>query len=226
MHATGLRRRLRAGQARRGRAPTQRRCFGGTSQAERVVISRVGDRRDEPSAAARSRDRPGITSRFDARVRSRSVETRTEDRWPRGGRRPERAFERLDAHLDRGHGRWNSRSELGDFVTDDLRLADAAPRGGPGGGVARLTRVLAAGAAPGSVRPQSFSMRIAVALNSAVPDLGSVASIVRRFVATSSWKWKVMNVRPGPQALVDAHRHLDLAAAREDPHAARRRRAP
>src|SRR6185503_19166225 len=43
----------------------------------------------------------------------------------------------------------------------------------------------------------SFSMRIAVALNSAVPDFGSVASIVSRFVATSSWKWSVMNVRPG-----------------------------
>jgi hypothetical protein len=40
-------------------------------------------------------------------------------------------------------------------------------------------------------------MRIAVALNSAVPDFGSVASIVSRFVATSSWKWSVMNVRPG-----------------------------
>ena len=40
----------------------------------------------------------------------------------------------------------------------------------------------------------SFSIRIAVALNSAVPDFGSVASIVRRFVATSSWKWSVMNV--------------------------------
>ena len=32
----------------------------------------------------------------------------------------------------------------------------------------------------------SFSIRIAVALNSAVPDFGSVASIVSRFVATSS----------------------------------------
>ena len=42
-----------------------------------------------------------------------------------------------------------------------------------------------------------FSIRMAVALNSAVPDFGSVASIVSRFVATSSWKWSVMNVRPG-----------------------------
>jgi hypothetical protein len=32
----------------------------------------------------------------------------------------------------------------------------------------------------------SFSIRMAVALNSAVPDFGSVASIVSRFVATSS----------------------------------------
>jgi hypothetical protein len=43
----------------------------------------------------------------------------------------------------------------------------------------------------------SFSIRIAVALNSAVPDLGSVASIVSKFVATSSWKCRVMNVSPG-----------------------------
>ena len=43
----------------------------------------------------------------------------------------------------------------------------------------------------------SFSMRMAVALNSAVPDFGSVASIVSRLTATSSWKCIVMNVRPG-----------------------------
>ena len=42
-----------------------------------------------------------------------------------------------------------------------------------------------------------FSTRIAAALNSAVPDFGSVASIVRRFVATSSGKCSVMNVSPG-----------------------------
>ena len=34
----------------------------------------------------------------------------------------------------------------------------------------------------------SRSTRMAAALNSAVPDLGSVASIVRMLVATSSWK--------------------------------------
>ena len=36
------------------------------------------------------------------------------------------------------------------------------------------------------VHQASFSIRMAAALNSAVPALGSVASIVRRFVATSS----------------------------------------
>src|SRR5207247_10207791 len=43
----------------------------------------------------------------------------------------------------------------------------------------------------------SFSIRIAVALNSAVPDLGSVASIVRMLVATPSWTVRVMNGSPG-----------------------------
>ena len=42
----------------------------------------------------------------------------------------------------------------------------------------------------------TFSTRTAAALNSAVPDLGSVASIVRRLVATSSGKWRVINVSP------------------------------
>lgn len=41
------------------------------------------------------------------------------------------------------------------------------------------------------------SMRTAAALNSAVPDLGSVASMVSRLVSTSSGKWKVMNTSPG-----------------------------
>ncbi len=44
---------------------------------------------------------------------------------------------------------------------------------------------------------QIASTRIAVALNSAVPDFGSTASIVSTFVATSSWKWRFMNARPG-----------------------------
>src|SRR5207302_10071730 len=43
----------------------------------------------------------------------------------------------------------------------------------------------------------SLSIRTAVALNSAVPDFGSTASIVRTFVATSSAKCTVMNARPG-----------------------------
>src|SRR5207247_68692 len=37
----------------------------------------------------------------------------------------------------------------------------------------------------------SLSIRIAVALNSAVPDFGSAASIVSRFVSTSSGKCSV-----------------------------------
>ena len=41
------------------------------------------------------------------------------------------------------------------------------------------------------------SRRIAVALNSAVPDFGSVASIVSTFVATRSGKCRFMNARPG-----------------------------
>src|SRR6516162_6177308 len=44
---------------------------------------------------------------------------------------------------------------------------------------------------------QTASSRIAVALNSAVPDFGSVASIVSTFVATSSGKWRFMNASPG-----------------------------
>ena len=45
-------------------------------------------------------------------------------------------------------------------------------------------------------RAASFSTRIAAALNSAVPDFGSVASIVSWFTSTSSGKWKVMNASP------------------------------
>ena len=44
---------------------------------------------------------------------------------------------------------------------------------------------------------RSRSTRIAVALNSAVPDFGSVALIVSRFVSTSSGKCSVMNASPG-----------------------------
>ena len=38
-------------------------------------------------------------------------------------------------------------------------------------------------------------------MNSAVPDFGSVASIVSRFVSTWSGKCSVMNARPGRSAL-------------------------
>jgi hypothetical protein len=41
------------------------------------------------------------------------------------------------------------------------------------------------------------STRIAVALNSDVPDFGSVASIVSTFVATRSGKCRFMNASPG-----------------------------
>src|SRR5436190_23005815 len=44
---------------------------------------------------------------------------------------------------------------------------------------------------------QTGSIRIADALNSAVPDFGSVASMVSTFVATSSGKWSVMKASPG-----------------------------
>ena len=43
---------------------------------------------------------------------------------------------------------------------------------------------------------RSFSTRTAVALNSAVPDRGSVASIVSTLVSTWSGKWNVMNASP------------------------------
>ena len=64
----------------------------------------------------------------------------------------------------------------------------------------------------------SFSMRIAVALNSAVPDFGSVASIVSRLTARDL----VLEVQgherqARPERRVDPDRDLDLAAARDDP---------
>ena len=46
-------------------------------------------------------------------------------------------------------------------------------------------------------RQPIFSMRIAEALNSEVPDFGSQASIVRRLVSTSSGKCSVMKASPG-----------------------------
>ena len=53
------------------------------------------------------------------------------------------------------------------------------------------------GTEDGDTEGATLSIRIADALNSAVPDFGSIASIVRMFVATSSWKWSVMKARPG-----------------------------
>src|SRR5581483_4174117 len=47
------------------------------------------------------------------------------------------------------------------------------------------------------VHYESASTRIAVALNSAVPERGSVASIVSTFVSTSSGKWRFRNASPG-----------------------------
>src|SRR5437868_6015111 len=43
----------------------------------------------------------------------------------------------------------------------------------------------------------SFSTRMAAALNSAVPDFGSTASMVSWLVSTSSGKCRVMKARPG-----------------------------
>ena len=61
-------------------------------------------------------------------------------------------------------------------------------------------------------------MRTADALNSAVPDLGSMASMVSRLVSTSSGKCIVMNTRPGRSAGVDAHRRDDVPRRDDDPH--------
>ena len=68
--------------------------------------------------------------------------------------------------------------------------APGSPSGRPGptaGARApqRATGPPQTGYATGAGAP-NFSIRIAVALNSAVPDFGSVASIVRRFTSTSS----------------------------------------
>src|SRR6185436_2234846 len=50
-------------------------------------------------------------------------------------------------------------------------------------------------AAAGSA-DRTGSTRTAQALNSAVPDLGSVSSMVRMLTFTSSWKWNVMKTSP------------------------------
>src|SRR4029079_17162985 len=62
-------------------------------------------------------------------------------------------------------------------------------------GPAAASRTLSrASRSPGS----SLSTRIAAALNSAVPDFGSVASIVSWLTSTSSGKWNDMNASPAP----------------------------
>ena len=63
----------------------------------------------------------------------------------------------------------------------------------------------------------SLSTRTAVALNSAVPDFGSVASIVSTFTSISSGKWNVMNANPGRRP-VDRAQVLDRSTARAYPH--------
>ena len=71
---------------------------------------------------------------------------------------------------------------------------------------------------PGPASP-SFSIRIAVALNSAVPDFGSVASIVSRFVGDVVLEVEGHEREARAQRRVDPDRHLDLAAPRHDPDA-------
>ena len=77
----------------------------------------------------------------------------------------------------------------------------------------------------------SFSMRIAVALNSAVPDFGSVASIVSRFDRDVVLEVERHERQARAERRVDPDRDLDLAAARDDPDdlalgSGRRRRHP
>ena len=74
---------------------------------------------------------------------------------------------------------------------------------------------------------RDLSTRTAVALNSAVPDLGSVASIVSTLVSTSSGKWNVMNARPGrrPASMRTGADHAPRRDDDPDRLARRRRRA-
>ena len=76
----------------------------------------------------------------------------------------------------------------------------------------------------GALADERLSIRTAVALNSAVPDFGSVASIVSRLVSTSSGKCIVMNTRPGRSPASIARRRLDRTPARRRPGPPRRRR--
>ena len=64
----------------------------------------------------------------------------------------------------------------------------------------RMLLPASAGHRTGGLDSGNLSMRTAAALNSAVPDFGSVASIVSTFVSTWSGKWNVMNTSPGRSA--------------------------
>src|SRR5439155_21619815 len=79
------------------------------------------------------------------------------------------------------------RSRRGTHRSPFAPLASRRRRGSGGGPPVPFERQThSAPPAIAGVSTGSFSIRIAVALNSAVPDFGSVASIVSRFVSTSS----------------------------------------
>ena len=179
----------------------RRRCASRRSAAVAAERHRIrlsgrrhfgwSERRPSPYRAAHRRSEPGSHRTC---VRCSSVKRRSDGRSRRRARDASRGGRR--------------RSPGARCSVDPKSRRDAVSRGGDALDAAQL-------AGAGSA---SFSIRIAVALNSAVPDLGSVASIVRLLVVTSSWKWSVMNARPGPQALVDADRRLDVATPRDHAH--------
>ena len=71
----------------------------------------------------------------------------------------------------------------------------------------------------GRHRRASFSIRIAVALNSAVPDFGSVASMVSRLVGDVVLEVEGHEREARPERRVEPDRRLDRAAPRHDPDA-------
>ena len=81
-------------------------------------------------------------------------------------------------------------------------------------GCAAAPRAADASSSPG----RSRSTRIAVALNSAVPDFGSVALIVSTLVSHLVGEVQRHEREPGPQRRVDADRRDDAAAGRRHPH--------
>src|SRR5579872_2230299 len=84
--------------------------------------------------------------------------------------------------------RSEQRIDCGDFVLG--RLVFHEPY------VHAYTAAASDAAVASSLPAKTFSSRTAAALNSAVPDCGSVASIVKMLVATSSLKWNVVKTRP------------------------------